>query len=331
MTDTGPKRYPAEAYVKGILSGDEIMLSRAITLIESTLESDQLLAEAVLQACMPHTGTSYRIGITGAPGVGKSTFIDRFGMMLIRQGLSLAVLAVDPTSILSQGSILGDKTRMTELARNEVAFIRPSPTGGTLGGVANRTREAILLCEAAGYDLILIETVGVGQSEVVVREMVDHFLLLLLPHAGDDLQGMKRGIMEMADTILIHKADGKMKEAAKLASAQFQQVLKFSSNNRDRWEIRVMPGSSLTGEGLENLWQHLKSFEQIMKDNGAWEKQRQRQMVNWFEQSLTEAFMLLFDKDDKLKKLRRDYQKSIASRSMSPRRGARELIEKWRK
>jgi len=331
MTQTGPRRYPVEAYVKGILSGDKIMLGRAITLIESILESDQLLAEEVLQACMPHAGSSYRIGITGAPGVGKSTFIDRFGTQLIHQGLSLAVLAVDPTSSLSQGSILGDKTRMSGLAGNEETFIRPSPTGGTLGGVANRTREAILLCEAAGYDVVLIETVGVGQSEIVVREMVDHFLLLLLPHAGDDLQGMKKGIMEMADTILIHKADGEMKDAAKLAKAQFQQAMKFSSKNSNEWDIQVLTGSSLTGEGLEKLWQHLKLFEQIMKENGEWEKQRQRQMVYWFEQSLTEAFMVLFDKDDELKKLRRDYQKSITTRSVSPRRAARELIEKWRK
>ena len=219
------KRLNLEQYAAGIRSGNRVVLSQAITLVESTLEADQALASALVQEVLPHTGQSIRIGITGVPGVGKSTFIEAFGKMLLDLGNKVAVLAVDPSSQLTKGSILGDKTRMEVLAADKRAFIRPSPSGSTLGGLSAKTREAMLLCEAAGFDVILIETVGVGQSETAVKSMVDFFMLLMLSGAGDELQGIKKGIMEMADALVIHKADGDNLEAAQKAKSNYQNAL----------------------------------------------------------------------------------------------------------
>ncbi|WP_296705979.1 methylmalonyl Co-A mutase-associated GTPase MeaB, partial [Algoriphagus sp.] len=240
------KRLSLEDYRSGVLNGNRVRLSQAITLVESTLDQDLKLASELVQEILPHTGKSIRIGITGVPGVGKSTFIEAFGSLLLSEGKKLAVLAVDPSSQKSKGSILGDKTRMEKLAADKKAFIRPSPAGTTLGGVAAKTRETILLCEAAGFDVILVETVGVGQSETSVKSMVDFFLLLVLAGAGDELQGIKKGIMEMADGIVIHKAEEDNFAAAKRAKANYQNALHLFPKTESGWIPPVLTASSLT-------------------------------------------------------------------------------------
>jgi LAO/AO transport system kinase len=245
------KRLPLVEYRNGILSGDRAILSRAITLVESSLDSDADLASQLVQEILPKTGNSIRIGITGVPGVGKSTFIESFGKLLVDKGHQVAVLAVDPSSQKTKGSILGDKTRMDQLAADKRAFIRPSPTGTTLGGVSAKTREAMLLCEAAGFDVILIETVGVGQSETAVKGMVDFFLLLMLAGAGDELQGIKKGIMEMADALFINKAEGKNLLEAKKAKANYSNALHLFPLGENSWSPKVLLGSSVDGTGLE--------------------------------------------------------------------------------
>ncbi len=329
MMDLGPHRYSKEKYIDGIIAGDRVVLSRAITLIESSKDTDQPLAEEVLNACIPYTGNAYRVGITGAPGVGKSTFINRLGETLLQHEHKIAVLAVDPTSIRTKGSILGDKTRMSTLSKHADVYIRPSPTRGILGGVANRTREVVMLCEAAGFDFILIETVGVGQSEVIVREMVDLFLLLLLPHAGDDIQGMKKGIMEMADSIIIHKADGDMLPAARLAQAQYRQAVKLNAIQESNWDVPVMACSSLTGEGMEVVWDNLQMFRKQMVESGRWKDRRDQQAEYWFEQYLHEAFMEWLEKDENLTQVREKYRMEIMNKIQSPRTAARKVIQQW--
>ena len=240
-------RYKVEEYTSGILSGNRVMLGQAITLIESNLEADKTLSAAVLEHVMKHTCNSFRLGITGAPGVGKSTFIEILGKYIIQQGKKIAVLTIDPSSQLTKGSILGDKTRMEELSKNPMAFIRPSATGNTLGGVAHKTREVMFLCEAAGYDVIIIETVGVGQSEVTVKKMVDFFLLLILAGAGDELQGIKKGIMEMTDAIVITKADGDTINHATKTQAEYQHALHLFQSSTSGWQPRVVTASAFTG------------------------------------------------------------------------------------
>ena len=254
-------------YVEGILKGDRVILSRAITLIER---------------CLPHSGNSLRIGITGVPGVGKSTFIESFGTMLTGMGHKLAVLAIDPSSERTKGSILGDKTRMETLSVDPHAFIRPSPSGSTLGGVARKTRETIILCEAAGFDVILVETVGVGQSETVVKSMVDFFLLLMLAGAGDELQGIKRGIMEMADGLIINKADGDNKAKAVGAQAQYRAALKLFPKNESQWDVPVEVCSALEGYAIDQVWKMILQYEALTKGNGYFEKNRTEQNVNIF-------------------------------------------------
>ena len=256
------KRFPLDEYVQGIVSGDRVMLSRSITLAESSLPSDQELARQVIDQILPYTGNSVRVGITGAPGVGKSTFIETFGTMVIdTHGRKLAVLAVDPTSQRSGGSILGDKTRMESLSLHPQAYIRPSPAGKSLGGVTRSTREAILLCEAAGFNLIFVETVGVGQSETAVHTMVDFFLLLLLAGAGDELQGIKRGIMEMADAIAITKADGDNRNRAKLAQAEYRAALHLFPPSSSGWRPAVQICSALEKTGIKELWEGMLPAE----------------------------------------------------------------------
>jgi LAO/AO transport system kinase len=276
-------------YVDGLLAGDRLVLSRAITLIESQLPADRALGRAVLDAVLPHTGRSLRVGITGVPGVGKSTFIEAFGGRYTTAGTKLAVLTVDPSSPRTKGSILGDKTRMDTLSRDPHAFVRPSPAGTSLGGVADRTREALLLCEAAGYGLIFVETVGVGQSETTVRGMVDFFLLLLLSGAGDELQGVKRGIMELADAVLITKADGDTVAAAARARAEVENALHLFTPPESGWRVPVLTGSALTGAGLDELAALLERYGVEMRANGYLLRNRQQQQTAWLHAALDRA------------------------------------------
>lgn len=287
-------RLSFDQYVNGILSGDKLLLSRAITLIESSRTDDQALAQRVLQEVLPRSGGAVRIGITGVPGVGKSTFIESFGTYLTSIGHRLAVLTVDPTSQRSGGSLLGDKTRMETLSMNTSAYIRPSPAGDSLGGVAHRTRETMLLCEAAGFDVILVETVGVGQSETVVHGMVDCFLLLMLAGAGDELQGMKRGIMELADVLVITKADGINLTAATIARAEYEQALHLFPPSGTGWYPPVLTCSALTSTGITTVWETIQRYEKLTAQNGYRTQRRQDQQLTWFRSLLHQEFELRF-------------------------------------
>jgi LAO/AO transport system kinase len=284
------KRFSADIYVNGILNGDRVLLSRAITLIESKLAQDQELAQEVIARVLPHSGNAVRIGITGVPGVGKSTFIEAFGNYVIEHaGKKLAVLAIDPTSQRTGGSILGDKTRMESLSINPKAFIRPSPAGKSLGGVTKSTRETIILCEAAGFDAIIVETVGVGQSETAVHAMVDFFLLLMLAGAGDELQGIKRGIMEMADAIAITKADGTNAGKAKSARAEYQNALHLYPMSASGWLPKVSTCSALQQTGLDTIWQTITDYLQLTQENGYFEKKRRDQNLQWMYEAIRQG------------------------------------------
>ena len=269
-----------------VIAGNRSALARAITLVESTLAEHQQEAQSILQDILPHTGQSLRIGITGVPGVGKSTFIEALGKHLTAQGIKVAVLAIDPSSEKSGGSILGDKTRMHELSVDDLAFIRPSPTAGSLGGVAKKTRESILLCEAAGYEVILIETVGVGQSETAVHSMVDVFVLLMLAGAGDELQGIKRGIMEMADILLINKADGDNLIPAKKAQAQYKTALHLFPPNPNGWTPQVGICSALEKQHIDQAWETIEAYRKWTQERGTLQIQRQEQNRYWFHQMI---------------------------------------------
>lgn len=275
-----------QALSAGVRAGDRAALARAITLVESNAPQHQAAAQDLLAVLLPHSGESIRIGITGVPGAGKSTFIDSFGCALTGLGQRVAVLAIDPSSSITGGSILGDKTRMERLSRDENAFIRPSPTGGELGGVAGRTREAILLCEAAGYDVIIVETVGTGQSEVTLRSLVDFFLLLLITGAGDELQGIKKGVIELADALVINKADGDNIAAAKAARAQFNRGLQFVAPATVGWRTRAFTASGLTGAGIGEIWAMIGEFVAETKSNGAFEERRAAQQREWLRYAL---------------------------------------------
>lgn len=290
------RKLSTDDLVDGIRSGNRVILSRAITLIESNREEDQKQAEELLQAVLPNTGKSFRLGITGVPGVGKSTFIESFGTLLTEKGKKLAVLTIDPSSQRTKGSILGDKTRMEELARNPNAFIRPSASGSTLGGVSGKTREVMLLCEAAGFDFIIIETVGVGQSETHVHGMVDFFLLLMLAGAGDELQGIKKGIMEMADSVVINKADGDNLKQAKRARVEYQNALHLFPANPSGWIPQVKTCSALDKSGLEEVFEMLTKFHTQVVGNGFFDKNRASQQVSWFKENLNELLKLSFFK-----------------------------------
>lgn len=321
------KRLRLEEYAVGIRSGNRVVLSQAITLVESSLEADQVLASALVQEVLPHTGQSIRIGITGVPGVGKSTFIEAFGKMLLDLGKKVAVLAVDPSSQLTKGSILGDKTRMENLALDKRAFIRPSPSGSTLGGVSGKTREAMLLCEAAGFDVILIETVGVGQSETAVKSMVDFFLLLMLSGAGDELQGIKKGIMEMADMLVIHKADGDNLEAAQKAKSNYQNALHLFQENQKNWSPKVVLASSILGLGLDQIWSLIQEYEEKVKFSGFWEVIRSEQRLNWLEDQVQELFGRAFLKNSQVQQLLREEKPKVKSGDLHPGVLAYQLIE----
>jgi LAO/AO transport system kinase len=285
----------------GVLNGDRSSLAKAITLIESNAEQHYAKGQELLQELLPYTGKSFRIGITGVPGAGKSTFIEAFGEMLCEQGHRVAVLAIDPSSSISGGSILGDKTRMEQLSKNPRAFVRPSPTAGTLGGVHRKTSETLLLCEAAGYDLMIIETVGVGQSEVMVRQMVDFFLLLVITGAGDELQGMKKGIMELADALLVNKADGENKPLAEKTRRELNQILHFLTPATKGWSSKAYTCSALKNEGLKEMWNVIRQFEKQSKEQGVFEERRLLQKQEWFHTMLKERVLsdFFFHKDIK--------------------------------
>jgi LAO/AO transport system kinase len=284
----------------GVLAGERSWLARAITLIESRAHKHKPAARALIQQILPHTGRSIRVGLTGTPGAGKSTFIESLGLMLCEQGKKVAVLAIDPSSSRTGGSILGDKTRMEHLACHDNAFIRPSPAGKSLGGVALKTREALLLCEAAGYDVILVETVGVGQSETAVRTMTDFFLLLQIAGAGDELQGIKKGVIELADLIAVNKADGKNKLASERAKGEYAHVLHFLDPFTEGWKPKALTCSALSNEGIDTIWETIETFVEKTSSSGVFQNRRQAQNVDWFQSLLAQAVMEHFTEDNAL-------------------------------
>ena len=312
--------------IQGVLSKNKTALSRAITIIESTAPKDQADAKELIQGCIAHANKSIRIGITGVPGVGKSTFIEQFGTLLTQKGHKVAVLAVDPSSSLSNGSILGDKTRMEELVKNKLAFIRPSASGDSLGGVARKTREAIILCEAAGYTHIIIETVGVGQSETVVHSMTDFFLLLKLAGAGDELQGIKRGIMEMADAIIINKADGENVKAAKLAKTEFNRALHLYPPKDNGWIAKTITCSALKNEGIQEALDLIEGYVSKMKETGYFVAKREQQQHFWMLQTIENRLKSDFYDNPKIKIALKEQLKELANSNTSPFQAAAYLL-----
>jgi LAO/AO transport system kinase len=313
-----------------ILQGNTTSLARAITLTESKRNEDMQLSSELLQLVLPHAGNSIRVGITGVPGVGKSTFIDAFGSYLTGIGKKVAVLAIDPTSQISRGSILGDKTRMEKLASDRHAFIRPSPSGLSLGGVARKTREAIILCEAAGFDVILVETVGVGQSETAVHGMTDFFLLLMLAGAGDQLQGIKRGIMEMCDAMLITKADGDNLKKAGYAKAEYGSALHLFPARTDQWVPRVETCSALDGSGIENVWKIISDYDLWMKERNLVHEKRMEQDITWMHQTIKEYLSEMFYSLPETKALINHEETKIRNNQTTPFRAAEVLLHKIR-
>ncbi len=320
------KLFTAAEYVEGILRGDRIMLARAMTLVESSRPEHRLLAAEIIDRCLPRAGNSLRIGITGTPGAGKSTFIEAFGMELIKQGHRPAVLAIDPSSRLSGGSILGDKTRMQQLAADARAFIRPSPAGRALGGVAPNTRELIFLCEAAGYDRILVETVGVGQSETAVHSMTDFFLLLLIPGAGDELQGIKRGIVEMADLIAINKADEERIRAARRAQKEYQRALHLFPPKESEWTARAITLSALYRKGIKDVLQITEDYKSKMEASGFLTQNRQRQSIHWLHERIDLALRERFYRHPGMKAELEATEKKVARGLWSSLKGAEHLM-----
>ena len=315
--------------IAGIVKQDKVALSRAITLVESTNASHFERANEVINGCLPYANKSIRIGITGVPGVGKSTFIEAFGTFLTSIGKKVAVLAIDPSSTISHGSILGDKTRMEELVKNENAYIRPSASGETLGGVARKTRETIILCEACGFDVIIIETVGVGQSETAVHSMVDFFLLLKISGAGDELQGIKRGIMEMADAIIINKADGDNIKKANLAKVEFNRALHLFPAKNSGWQPVVSTCSAVTKDGIENVWQIIEDYLKLTKENHYFDKKRQDQNQYWMLETINENLKNHFYNHPEIAKLIEDNKKAVQENEISPFDAASKLLKAY--
>jgi len=328
-----PKRksYTVAEYVEGILKGDITILSQAVTLTESAKYEHQALAQEIIEKCLPHTGRSVRIGFTGVPGAGKSTSIDTFGMYILRQGHKLAVLAIDPSSERTKGSILGDKTRMEALSREKNAFIRPSPTAGSLGGVARKTRETIILCEAAGFDTIFVETVGVGQSETAVHSMVDFFLLIQLGGTGDELQGIKRGIMEMADGIVINKADGDNLERARLAAANFRNALHLFPPTDSGWIPKVLTYSGYYALGIKEVWDMINEYIIFTKGNGYFDRKRNEQAKYWMYASINEMLHDRFYNNEKIKTSLPAMEQRILNNEISSFVAARQMIDLFMK
>ncbi|MCW5555225.1 MAG: methylmalonyl Co-A mutase-associated GTPase MeaB [Verrucomicrobiae bacterium] len=322
-----PRRLTVEDYVAGVLAGERAILARAITLVESNSRLHEAQAQEVLTRLLPHTGKAKRIGITGVPGVGKSTFIETFGCQLVERGYKLAVLTIDPTSARSGGSILGDKTRMERLSVAPNAFIRPSPSGDNLGGVARRTRETMLLCEAAGFDTVLVESVGVGQTEIALRSMVDFFLLLLLPGAGDELQGIKKGIVEMADLVLINKADGDNRLRAEHARADQGAALHYLQPATPGWKTEVMLGAGLTGEGLPQVWERIEKFFAELHASGVIAKRRQQQTLEWLNDLIHDELRRRFDHDPRVLAKLPELRSALLRGEMTAVRAANVLLE----
>jgi LAO/AO transport system kinase len=325
------KEFSTEEYVQGLANGNISMLGRAITLVESTKIEHQKLAQQILEHSIPMTGKSVRIGITGVPGVGKSTFIESFGKLITTMGKKVAVLAIDPSSKQGRGSILGDKTRMEQLSRDALAFIRPSPTAGSLGGVARKTRESILLCEAAGYEVIIVETVGVGQSETAVHSMVDFFLLLMLAGAGDELQGIKRGIMEMADTITITKADGDNLNKSKSAVGDYKRAIHLFPAKKNNWIPKVLTCSAYENHGIEEIWETISSFVNHCVTNNHFEENRKKQAQFWLHESIQEQLGNYFYQNPKVKSELAQLEKEVVEGKISPFIAANKLISLFNK
>lgn len=313
-------------YLDGILAGDRMILSRAITVIESNAPKHFELGQEIIHRVLPHTGKSMRVGITGVPGAGKSTFIEALGSYLCKEGHKVAVLAIDPSSTVSRGSILGDKTRMENLARQENAFIRPSPSSGSLGGVTRKSRETLLLCEAAGYDVILVETVGVGQSETTVRSMVDFFLLVAITGAGDDLQGIKKGVMELADSILVNKADGDNKLRAMTARADYEQILHYLRPSTEGWKSVARTCSSLTGEGIPEIWEVIMDFKKNTQESGVFDRRRREQILTWVRTMTSEYLENRIEQNKEITAHREAIEKEVVEGRLTPTVAAKELI-----
>ncbi|PKQ61668.1 ATPase/protein kinase [Labilibaculum manganireducens] len=323
------KKHSVEDYVQGILDGNIGMLSQAITLIESSKHEHQSVAQEIIERCLPYSGKSVRIGVTGVPGAGKSTFIEAFGKHVTGHGHKLAVLAIDPSSERSKGSILGDKTRMEELAVDPKAYIRPSPSAGSLGGVARKTRESLILCEAAGFDTILIETVGVGQSETAVHSMVDFFLLIKIAGAGDELQGIKRGIMEMADAISINKADGNNIHKAQLARVQFENALHLFPQSPSGWIPKVLTCSSIEKTGIDEIWDNIMEYCSHTQQNGYFDQRRSEQAKYWMYETINEQLRDRFYHLELIKGQIPDFEKKVLNDEMSSFVAAHKLLDAY--
>lgn len=320
-----------EVYVEGILRGDIPLLSKAVTLVESSKKEHQQVAQEIIKQCLPHSGNSIRVGITGVPGVGKSTFIEALGSYITSNGGKLAVLAIDPSSERSKGSILGDKTRMEELAGDKNAYIRPSPSAGSLGGVARKTRETIILCEAAGFDHIFIETVGVGQSETAVHSMTDFFLLLMLAGAGDELQGIKRGIMEMADLIAINKADGNNIERAEMAKVQYKNAIHLFPQKDSGWDPAVLTCSAYSKTGIEAIWYQIKNYREQTNVSGYFNQNRNDQAIYWMHETIEEQLKRSFYDNLEIKGKLRFMEELVKQDSISSFVAAGELLDLYSK
>ena len=316
-----------EEYVKGVLDKNRTILAKTITLIESNSPTHYNKAQKVLKKLLHHSGKSLRIGITGVPGSGKSTFIESFGIYLIKEGHKVAVLTIDPSSTVTKGSILGDKTRMKKLSREENCFIRPSPSSGTLGGVTRKSRETIIVCEAAGFDVILIETIGVGQSEVTVRSMVDFFLLLMIAGAGDELQGIKKGVMELADALLINKADGDNVRKANSAKAEYSNALHYLQPATKGWVTEAYTCSALNGEGIPEIWKIIKKFEKITKQTGIFNQRRKEQTLEWVYKMIENELVDDFYKNSEVKGLLKEYKEKILNETILPTSAAENLLQ----
>lgn len=323
------KQLSSTEFLKGIREGNRTILSKAITLIESALPSHQDQAQDIINQCLPFSGNSIRVGITGVPGVGKSTFIESFGKYLTAHGHKLAVLAIDPSSERSKGSILGDKTRMEELAADPLAFIRPSPSGGSLGGVARKTRETIILCEAAGFDTIVIETVGVGQSETMVQSMVDFFLLLMLAGAGDELQGIKRGIMEMADGIAINKSEGSNAGKARLAKIEYENALHLFPLPPSGWSPRVVTCSAKTRDGIPEIWSMIQEYRELTMSNDYFQKKRSEQYRFRMYETIQEQLQKHFFEDKEIRSNIEKLEKAMLDKHITAYAAAGKLLRKY--
>lgn len=322
-------KFSTEELIKGIQSGDKRLIAKAITLVESKKNEHRNQAEDLLKAIMPSTGNSIRVGITGVPGAGKSTFIENFGRIAISNGKKVAVLAIDPSSAINKGSILGDKTRMEELAKEENAFIRPSPSSGFLGGVANTTFETMMICEAAGYDYILIETVGVGQSEVLVNDITDVFLFLKIIGGGDELQGIKRGIMEMVDIIFINKVEKSNLQKAKNTRLELKRALDFIPSKEKGWKVPILLGSALNNEGLYEVFEKIDEFINLKKKTGRFETVRIQQSEKRFEYWVQEYILTMMKKDQSLEAAYTEHKKNASARISNPSTEAKLFVDKF--